>query len=287
MKPITTPPFRVHCLISETGKQIGEVNRSKQNGELNEVEAAEKISELELTKKDYEFKMNLVRLLDVTPEEVSSGVLFNEKRNPTKVEISAVVGELLARSGDEGLEALQQLSRMLESFNQNSSNKENLIATDTDDFGTTLAIGANPVGSCQHYETGQYRLGLFSYFDPAAKIVTIKGENGAFLSRAVLRLAEGIDKQPVLVLEPTYSSVASGDAANLVTEHAKTKAEKMGVDLYVQDTGSGLLSQMVLQQQVSMMATRSPAAYSDLFDGFRFGGEQAKKSSNSKNLIKV
>lgn len=273
--------------LAEIGSKIKDVHIGKKEGLVDEERASTELDKLETDKDEINFRINLVRLLNVTADEIRAGVLFNEKGNPTKTQINQVISEVLARAGEEGAEALQQVYQMMESFSETADSISDIIVSDTDDFGITLAIGANPVGSCQHYETGQFRTALLSYFDSSTKLMVVKGQNDSFLSRAVLRLAEDNEGVPILVLEPTYSAVGSDDVQEAMIRHAKHKADVMGLQLLVPDTGEVSVSDIPKIKKASRMGTPAPFSYSDIFGGYKSQGEEKQKSSNVRKLKPV
>ncbi len=222
-----------------------------------------------------------MRLSNVTPEEVTAGVLFNDKGNPTKRTIESVVGELVAENGDEAAEVFQQIDLALESYRESATTDiGNIRVSDIDDYKTTIEIGANPVGSCQHYELGQENKGLLSYFDPSVKIVTVQNEKDRLVARAAMRIVDTASG-PALLLEPTYNSQASDDIEASILDHAKRKAESMGIGLYATSPEGE-------KSVVTLSNFRSPALYSDVFQVSSSRNlEDVQGSKNKQKVVRV
>ncbi len=135
-----------------------------------------------------------------------------------------------------------------------------ITVSDVDDYQTTIEIGANPVGSCQHYQNGLFNQGLLGYFEPGVKIIAVRNDGGGLVARAILRLAFDPTGSPVMVLEPTYISQASNDIEDAVKKHATAKAANMGLVLY--NSGSGEAA-----TTVTLPRLIAPYGYSDGFGG--------------------
>jgi hypothetical protein len=260
--------------LGDIGKRIGDVHRLKKSGDISEEDADTQVAELEDKKKQLEVATNVVRLSKVSPDEVVSGVLFNEKGKPTKVTIEEALGEIVERYGVEALDAFGQLESVLENFrNAATTDIGSITVSDVDDFQTTFEIGANPVGSCQHYELGRFNVGLPGYFEPSVKIISVQNDKGKLVARSVVRLASDGGGQPVMVLEPVYMSQASDDIEGAIKAHAKTKAESMGIQLFVEGKGG--------RQDIQIKNQRAPRIYSDVFGGVR--EKEAEKPSTARN----
>lgn len=244
--------------IGALGKRISELHAIKKDGgdvEDQVLEYQDQIRQLKLAG-------NIVKLSRVTTEEIAAGVLFNERGRPTRATIDGVLNEIIQQYGGDALEAFEQLFTMLDNYRSAATTDiGNIRTSDVDDFQTTFEIGASPVGSCQHYELGQFNGGLLGYFEPGVKIITVKNENDKFVARAACRLAWDGEEQPVMVLEPVYMSQASNDIEGAIIAHAKAKADDMGVRLFVRGHGG--------RRDIRINGQRAPQLYSDIFGGLR------------------
>ncbi len=265
--------------LGDIGKRIGEVHKMKKAGELSEEEAETQVTELQDQKQQLELAANIIRLSKITPDEVAAGVLFNEKGRPTKATIDGTLNEIVERYGVEAMEAFGQLDTVLENYRDAATTDIGSVTVgDVDDFQTTFEIGANTVGSCQHYELGQFNVGLPGYFEPSVKIISVKNEKDKLVARAVVRLASDENNQPVMVLEPVYMSQASNDIEGAIKAHAKTKANHMGIRLFSEGRGG--------RKNIQLRNQRAPRIYSDIFGGIREkGAEQPAIARNDLVLV--
>ena len=243
------------------GKQIGDTYRRKQTGVITPEMAERQVAHLEEKKQQLALAVDILRLSRVTPKEVAEGVLYNEKGRPTTSTIEGVLGGLMERYGDEAVETFTQLSEALEQQREAATTDIGRVSIrEADDFQTTFEIGANPVGSCQHYEHGQLKRALLGYFEPSVKLVTVRNERDRLVARAVTRLASDEMGMPLLVLEPLYTAQPSDDIAMAVRDHVKAKAAAMGIDVYVKSLEGG-------NQEATLQNYRAPYIYSDTFNG--------------------
>jgi hypothetical protein len=251
--------------LSTAGARISEIHRMKKAGKLSDEDATAQVTELQNQMSELDLAMNVVRLSHVTPAEVTAGVLFNESGRPTRVTIDNSLNQIVERYGTEAMEAFGQLQTVLENFREAATTDiGNITVSDVDDFQTTFEIGANPVGSCQHYELGQQNVGLPGYFEPSVKIITVRNEKNRLVARAIVRLAADDANQPVMVLEPVYTSQASNDIEDAIKTHAKTKANSMGIQLLREEKGG--------RKDIHLPEQRAPVVYSDVFGGIREKG---------------
>ena len=255
--------------IGGLGKQIGDVHRQKQAGVITDEMAERQVRYLEGQKQHFEVAVDIVRLSRISPKEVAEGVLYNEKGRPTKSTIEASLGDVMRQYGEEAEESFEQLSSALSNYREASTTDIGRVTIeDTDDFQTTFEIGANPVGSCQHYEHGMYKRGLVGYLEPGVKVVTVRNERDKLIARSVARLGTGTEGEPVMILEPLYTAQASDDIREVLLHHAKAKAEAMEMALYVVDEEHGEKNGITTQQH------RAPYSYSDVFGGIHTRGTE-------------
>lgn len=250
----------INTSLRGVGQRISEVYIMKKTGALTEEQANAEVAKLQEELQELELATSIIRLSGITADEVAAGVLFNEKGRPTKVTIQGALHAVIARFGAEALGAFGQLETMLENYRKAATtDMGNIMVCDVDDFQTTFEIGARPGGSCQHYELGQFNVGLPGYFEPGVKIIGVKNENNKLVARAVVRLAFGQNEQAVMVLEPVYMSQASNDIEAAVMAHAKKKADMMGIQLLHTEKGG--------RQHAELRNQRAPSLYSDVFGG--------------------
>ncbi len=257
----------IGAALAQLGQQIGATHRQKQHGEISPDQAEVAVASLGAQKQQLELARDAVRLAGVTGSEVASGKLHNEDGRPTQATISQTLDKLAAIDLGQSSETLSQLREMLDNYAAAATTDiGRIIVSDVDDYQTTIEIGANPVGSCQHYESGSLNQGLLGYFEPGVKIITARNDNGGLIARAILRLAFDPDGSPAMVLEPTYTSQASNDIEGAVKDHAKAKAANMGLQLY--SSGSSEKTTITLPQ-----LSGAPQGYSDLATGLYKSGQ--------------
>ena len=249
----------IGAALAQIGQQIGATHRQKQHGEISPEQAAAQVAALQVQKHQLELARDAVRLAGVTGSEVASGKLHNEDGRPTQATIAETLDQLAAIDLGQSSETLVQLREMLDNYAAAATTDiGRIVVSDVDDYQTTIEIGANPVGSCQHYESGSLNQGLLGYFEPGVKIITVRNDNGGLIARAILRLAFGPDGSPAMVLEPTYASQASNDIEGAVKDHATAKAASMGLVLY---------NSRSRYADVTLPRLIAPYGYSDSFGG--------------------
>ena len=256
----------IGAVLAQIGQQIGATHRQKQHGEISPEQAETAVAALQAQKQQLELARDAVRLAGVTGPEVASGKLHNEDGRPTQATISQTLDKLAAVDLGQSSETLSQLREMLDNYAAAATTDiGRIVVSDVDDFQTTFEIGANPVGSCQHYKTGGFNRGLLGYFEPGVKIITARNDSGGLIARAILRLAFDPDGSPAMVLEPTYAAQASNDIEDAVKDHAVAKAASMGLVLYNSRSRS---ADMTLPRLIA------PYGYSDGFGGLYGSGRQ-------------
>ncbi len=250
----------IGATLAQLGQRIGATHRQKQHGEISPAQAEAAVAALGAQKHQLELARDAVRLAGVTGSEVASGKLHNEDGRPTQATIAETLDKLAAIDLGQSSETLSQLREMLDNYAAAATTDiGRIVVSDVDDYQTTIEIGANPVGSCQHYESGSLNKGLLGYFEPGVKIITVRNDNGGLIARAILRLAFDRNGSPAMVLEPTYASQASNDIEGAVKDHATAKAASMGLVLYNSKSRPG---GMTLPRLIA------PCGYSDGFGGF-------------------
>lgn len=142
---------------------------------------------------------------------------------------------------------------------------EDVVITDISDPQTTIEIGAKPVPSCQHYANGSANENLLGYFDVDVKPIVIKGKNGNIAARAIMRLLETESGEPVLFVEPTYTSYNYGQVSQAIQTFIAQKAAKLGI-AYISndDVNTSDEEEVVIRSRGS----RAPERYSDSLEHY-------------------
>ncbi len=136
---------------------------------------------------------------------------------------------------------------------------ENVSITDTSDPQITIEVGAKPVPSCQHYANGSMNHDLLGYFDIDTKPVVIRGKDGNIAARAIMRLLGTETGEPVLYLEPSYTSYSQSQVDQAMNEFLAQKAGKLGI-AYITDQQADIDNEEVA---VYSNGSRAPGRYSD------------------------
>ena len=247
--------------LSQIGQQIGAIHRQKQSGEIDSAQAEAGVADLQQQKQQLELARDAVYLAGVTDEEVVANKLQNEAGRPTQATVDQTIERLAAAATPgQSADSFDQLQGAVSRYRTVAEAVGRIEVSDVDEFQTTIEIGANPVGSCQHYQTGSHKQGLLGYFDANAKIIMVRNPGGGQIARAILRLASNQNGDPAMVLERTYSSQASGDIEAAVKAHAKAKANALGLNLYITGMDSPT-------ETITLAKIAGPYAYSDAFGG--------------------
>ena len=137
------------------------------------------------------------------------------------------------------------------------------------DLETYLKIGADPVTTCQHYQSaGSYNYGLLSYvIDPNIRILQMRNEEGQLVARSVLRLLGNENGEPQLFLESVYSVNTHPKIKEAMHAFARQKAQAMGVEIYTKHEGLGLESSGGPSTTLISRGSRAPYVYVDAIGG--------------------
>lgn len=280
----------VQVNLGRVGQQLAEVNKrmSALRGETGE--GTEEYSALAVRRQQLQEERgllvknrNLVRLASLKPQEIVSGYFMEgEKRTGP---IRPVLDEISSQIPTEGRFVVDRIKQVMADFYNQNQESQNLLATDSASPKILIEVGANPVGSCQHYAHGSYNECLLGYSDPDTKIMVLRNEKGNLVARSIFRLLPDQDGNPALHIERIYSAVSGRGVQRSIYTHAYRKAQEMGIPLYVSsesqdengaeletDVPSGfetVLTQTILRSESS----RAPKVYVDSAGGARSLGQ--------------
>lgn len=179
-----------------------------------------------------------------------------------------------------------RLKRVLEEaraelFGAGRVSRHDLVLDDATDPVALFHVGENPVASCQHWNGGGYlNVGLLSYqTDPNVRMIFMRDEDGALVARAALRLLEGENGLPALLIERVYSANVHPKIKEIFVRLAKQKASDMGVPLYA-DRGDQIVGEesvTAASPRLQSRGSRSAFVYTDA------GGGRARRGIYSVN----
>jgi hypothetical protein len=147
--------------------------------------------------------------------------------------------------------------------------KSTLAITDRTDIERGVKIGAEPVPSCQHYDSkSDYNLGLLAYLmDPNVKIIQVLDAQGKIIARSILRLLEDQYGRPQLFLERIYASNRHRAIDEAIVRFVQRKSVAMGVHLYSHVSQGFEVADAEEEVVLSSHASRSPYVYTDAGGG--------------------
>jgi hypothetical protein len=178
---------------------------------------------------------------------------------------------------------LQDISRLYRTLveykhklhGENRFIKTKMSITDKVDPLVHMKIGAEPVVSCQNFDSSStFNYGLLAYAtDPNVRILKIYGADGRIVARSVLRMLRDKKDFPTLFLERVYAFQQHKKIDEAIVKFAKSKAKQMGVKVY---TSPGEFSDFVRSKSdVGLKSTgsRAPFVYTDAGGGKRKNGK--------------
>ena len=209
-----------------------------------------------------EYKRLLIRLANISPEEVAEGAFLKGEGSDGTAKVQDKILDVLEDMADnlpEGLRFIADSSIVfMRGYGDSTTHVEELTVEDTIDPKVTLEIGATPQNTCQHYDTGMYNQGLIGYFGPEVKILIVRNSSGGIVSRSITRLMQDDNGQPVLYAEPIYSAISGHQVTAMLNDHIKQKAEAMGVEVRG-SLGDGKSK----PKELTVRKLKMPATYSD------------------------
>lgn len=208
----------------------------------------------------------LIRVANISPEEVASGALLKEPDKNGVRKIQQQLDDVISTLTEDLPPAIafipQSVKQILTDSLAQNDKIELFEVEDTIDPKVTLEIGETPQRTCQHYESGGYRAGLIGYYDPEVKIIIVRNENGGIIGRSIMRLMQDENGDAILFIERIYLSVSSPTVRTMIEEHASKKAAEMGIELRSNIRGFGSR----LSDKPRTMIVRKlkmPAVYTD------------------------
>ena len=288
---ISAEPTKIDSDIAKLGKDLARLRIEKKESLQSSPETPQELTiALETAEVELE-KRQLLQLLrkvgDLKPEEIISRSIIDEKGAKTQ-SVDSLLDRIKKLMSKRGLDQKTQLSvinigQIIDSYTSLHEGVKNLSVEDTIDLQTTLEIGANPVGTCQNYATGEYRECLLGYTDPNTKIIVVR-EEGRIIARTIFRLLEDTEGDPALHVETIYSQNPSPIITDLILSLANQKATDMGgIPLFVSKVSQdaeGVEQQAKLSSGFKLSPTpdtlvarkmRAPEVYVDSSKGPRQG----------------
>jgi hypothetical protein len=261
--------------IEEIVGNLGEINNSREVMNLigllrDGTETEQVLTYLKNTREHLEQLRLIIRVANITAEEVASGSLLsdpdeNGKRKAQET-LQSVLSELQTELPEELRFIPNSVFALLEDHAKENGQPEVFIAEDTIDPKVTIEIGETPQRSCQHYANGSYNQGLIGYFGPEVKIMIVRNEKGGIIGRSITRLMQDENGQPVIYTEPVYKSVTSPQVTEIMQSHIREKAQKMGVSIF-----GALGSAGETPRELKVRTLKMPAVYTDSGGGVRSG----------------
>jgi len=222
--------------------------------------------------KKLEAKRILTRLRFLTIEEIESDQLHVGKAVlPLKKALETLEEGLLEDHPDLSTD-LQHIRQHIHKVRSQFVGKERisrsvLSLTDRIDLERYIYIGAEPVPSCQHFQSeGSLNQGLLSYItDPNVRIIQLENEYGVIQGRCVLRLLEDEQGNPQLFIERMYLSNPHVKVMEAMQRLAINKAKRMGVYVYSLETTMIEQERIIMEKPVTLRnkASRSGYIYTD------------------------
>jgi hypothetical protein len=215
--------------LAALGKQVSLLKREGRAEGADMEELLEKKKNIEEMRAKLVKNRDAVRLSILTPEEVTSGYLMEGGKKIQSID--KFIRSLRDSIPSEGYFVMDRIALSLTNLKSSGAEKEDVVCEDTGNPKITLEIGANPVDSCQHYESGSHNDCLLGYTEPNTKVLIVRNNKGNIIARSILRLLEDQKGEVSLQVERVYSTTASSGARKAIFEHAMKKAELLGVDL--------------------------------------------------------
>ena len=216
----------------------------------------------------------LIRVANISKEEVASGALLTEpdKNGVRKIQqqLDDVIS-MLTKALPPAIAFIPQSVKQILTDHLTQNGKIELFEVeDTIDPKVTLEIGETPQRTCQHYESGMFNEGLIGYYDPEVKIIIVRNENGGIIGRSIMRLMQDENGDAILFIETIYFSVSSPTVRTMIEEHASKKAAEMGIELIsnLPEFGSRLSDK---PRTMIVRKLKMPAVYSDNGGGLKTG----------------
>jgi hypothetical protein len=179
--------------------------------------------------------MSIVKLYQLTPKEVASGYIEQAGKSKT-ASIENLFADIrkVIPIDSEAMRVIANLQDILDQRSGDQDSRSQVLTTVSSKPEDALLVGARPVGTCQHYATGEYREALLAFvIDPNSQVVVSQTEKGSHIGRSIIRLLSTKEGNPEIHLEHTYTNVSSSEVKRQITLAAAMLAHNMGVPLNV------------------------------------------------------
>ena len=214
-----------------------------------------------------------------------SSKMSSESIESINAELDNVMSAASSLGEHEAVDELINAKRLVSAPVQEFKPK-NLMAEDSDDLFTLLAIGEVPRHSCQSYINGSYNECLPAYVADANKraivVSDIGGKKlGKIHSRAIIKAYAGTvdgEKRNIIILEPNYVDSSNPVYSELTLQHAMKKAQVTGAALVVNAniaaatdmlernaTVEGFEIRAAAKVVINSLESRNSGQYSDVF----------------------
>ena len=274
---------RVGQETAELGKSLKGVNKGR------EITMREQIAELKEYREQLVREQYLLRLTMLSPKEVAEGYFLEGAafKRGQKIQKALQLLREQYRSADTE-PTFQQVGQALSEVMGESQKAERIVAEDSSNLKVSFRLGADPVGSCQHYATGSMNEALLGYVAEAnTKVFIVRNEKGNIVARRVCRLLEIGDGEPVLFIEEKYAATASGVVDQVLLTHALKKAKKLGARVFIKDVSvlpAGYEAESS-REVVRSRGGRAPKVYVDAEGGIRQKGKYL--IGGAKEIVKA
>lgn len=282
--------------LASVNKRMSELRKTAGGTESEEFkELSNKRLNLEEIRRELLKNRAFMKLSTLKPEEIVSGYFLEGEDLKKKVApIKKVLDELRPQIPEEGIFVLERIDQLIQSFYDQTQEKQNLTCTDSSSPKVLIEIGEKPVGSCQHYAHGSLNDCLLGYSDPNTKILILANERGNPVARSIFRLLTTSHGKPALHIERIYSSTASQGVLLSIYTHAYRKAKEMGIPLLVsqesqneQGVETGIqvpagFDSIPVEYVLVSGNSRAPKVYVD-----SAGGERSRGNYKMDNLLEV
>ncbi len=276
--PLDVQLIGLRAKMAEYGKEIAELNNSKrvdlEKGDSTTAAAkSDQIEEIKRKQQVTRRDIDIAVLLGLTADEIESGAVFDQKKGKTTEHIDRLIQRLQENLPEQASYIADDVRQLL--IPNAPTNKVRVY--ETIDPTDTIEIGANPVGSCQHYAHGIFNQSLVAYTDPNTKII-MADKGDIHVGRAIVRFLNGEAGTAALYLEKSYFNDASPSIKESILEIVREKARLMGVPLYVKRadyssvTGNDSNTLTPTTTILHSNGSRAASVYSDAAGGLQVGG---------------
>lgn len=222
--------------LAAVNKRFGELKKTLNNNQEEFDLVQIKKNQLERQQNDLRALRNIIRLIIIKPEELTSGHLLEGKDQKKKGDtLKQLLSSLRREVGSDGQFILDSIEAELEIFWSQKTSAQNLQSIDSGELNDLLLVGTRPVSTCQHYANGSYNECLLGYSGPETKIMILRNEKNKVVGRAIIRLISQADGSPAIHLERFYPETLGRGALKAIYNHLLKKSEELEVPLFMKD----------------------------------------------------